>query len=82
MKNRSNKHASVTYKTYADTFIHEEVGEYVGYGIIALDENGVELDRVPDVALDEAFVEDLAKSMTDNGVSLLHLWEVVEDAIS
>ena len=70
-----------TYKTLQQTFQHEEVGEYIGYGLQALDADGKVLHRAEDLSTDEELVRQWARLLNEEQLELVHFFEVVEDLL-
>ena len=62
-------------------FQHEEVGEYIGYGLQALDADGKVLHRAEDLSTDEELVRQWARLLNEEQLELVHFFEVVEDLL-
>ena len=69
-----------TYKTLQQTF-QQEVGEYIGYGLQALDADGKVLHRAEDLSTDEELVRQWARLLNEEQLEFVHFFEVVEDLL-
>ena len=71
------------YLVVKETLYHEEIGYYESYGFSIVDtESGIELEHISDISTKAPFVEDLAEKCERAQVSLIHILDVIEDAIS
>ena len=69
------------YQAIKENLYHEDIGNYVSYGIAVM-HDGVTLDCISDVSVDEDEVRELARIFTAVGLSPIHLMDAVEDFIS
>ncbi len=65
-----------------DKSYDEDGKEYNVYGIDAIDLNGNTVMSIPDVFFDRTRAEVFVKLCNDNGLSLVHLNDVVEDELA
>ena len=70
-----------TYRTRIDTVYDEDGNAYTVYGIEAVGAGGEILASIPDVFFDRQKAEHLADLCNEGHLSLLHLRDVVEDAL-
>ena len=78
---RSKKNSMLKYVVFEEKFYSEEVGEYIGYGIICYNEFGQEVERIEDISLDKKFVRNLARKFNKFSLSAVHFMDAVLDAI-
>lgn len=76
---RSNE--MLLYQAIKENLYHEDIGNYVSYGI-AVTQDGVTVDFISDVSVDEDEVRELARIFTESGLSPIHLVDAVEDFLS
>lgn len=71
-----------TYYLREDTIIGQAGEEHIVYGIEAITPGGETLLAYPDVFFDRGRAEHLVHLCNEGGLSLLHLADVVEDALA
>lgn len=71
-----------TYRVRKDTVQDEGKMAHTVYGIEAIDSEGEILSSYPDVFFDRKRAEHLAWLCNDEGLSLIHFPEVIEDALA
>ena len=79
--NCSKKDSKIRYTIFEEKYYSEEVGEYIGYGIMCSDICGREIERIEDISLDQFFVKDLADKFNRYSLSPIHFVDAVIDAI-
>lgn len=71
-----------TYRVRIGTVYNEEGSAYLSYGVEALNEKGEALDSVSDVFLNKDRAEQFVRICNRGELSLIHLKDAIEDAIS
>lgn len=71
-----------TYYLIEDTIFDESEREHIVYGIQAIDENRTVLISFPDVFFDRRKANHFVNLCNKGMLSLLHLADIVEDAIT
>lgn len=69
------------YHVVKETLYHEDIGLYESYGFSIVDERGIEVKHISDISTEAPFVEKLAEVCEREQVSLLHIFDVIEDAL-
>ena len=69
------------YIAVKEKLYHKDIGTYTSYGIKAF-KDGKEVGFVSDVSVDRDFVEELVELCNTEQLDPIHLFDVVEDAIS
>ena len=73
----------IIYKVIRERLYHKDIGKYVSYGIVAIDQaTGKEILRVSDVSTSRRFVLDLARLYTEEELAPTHLFDAVYDKLS
>lgn len=70
------------YRLKEDSIIDEEGQKRNTYGIEALDNCGNQLKSVSDIFLDRKKAEDFINLCNEKKLSLIHLMDIIEDAIT
>ncbi len=71
----------ITYTLRCDTVLDEEGQAYTVYGITALNNSGKELASFPDMFFDKQKAIDFVNLCNSERLELVHLADVVEDAL-
>lgn len=72
----------IKYKVIKENFKSCELGKYTSYGIFAYSEEvHSALKFYPDVFLNKASAEQLVNLCNNNSLDIVHLIDVIEDAI-
>ena len=69
------------YISFREALCSDELGDYDSFGIRVLTASGEEIAAVSDVSLDEAVVDELCRRCNEQGISPLHLLDVIERSI-
>ncbi len=72
---------SYIYYMRTDTIYDEDGKPHIVYGIEAISLQGEVLSSFPDVFFDKQEAENFVKLCNDSGLDIIHLSDVVEDAI-
>lgn len=73
---------SFTYHLRTDTIADEEGKEYTVYGISTISHNGNIVKSVPDIFFDVKLAENLVTKCNKYKLSLVHLMDVIDDALT
>ena len=68
------------YLSKSETIYDEDIGSYVSYGITVRCD-GEEILTISDVSTDRKKVERLAELCNDKGLSVCHIYDVIEDIL-
>ena len=71
-----------TYRMRKDSIYDEDGNKYTVYGIEAVDPNGNVLVSFPDIFFDKQKAEHFVNLCNKNVLELIHLADVVEDALA
>ena len=74
----------VTYRVIEEKFNDGELGEYIAFGICAYETNGDKQEKVAcvsDVFLNREVAEKLVDMCNELELEIIHLMDVIEDAI-
>lgn len=80
-RNCSKKNSKFIYSVFEEKYYSEEVGEYIGYGIMCSDICSREIESIEDISIDQFFVKDLADKFNRYSLSPIHFVDAVIDAI-
>lgn len=69
-----------TYSVFEEIRTHEDIGEYITYGIAA--ENAEQSDVCHDVTADRERAEHIARLFNRHALSLVHFREALEDMLA
>lgn len=68
------------YKIISDKYTSEELGDYTGYGIIAVDNDKI-ICSADDITDDPNQLEELVYIMNESGTEFIHFHDIVEEFI-
>lgn len=74
------KPGAITYNMIKSRMKHEDIGEYITYGIGAV-MDGITLDEVKDISMDAKAVKNLVNKCNYHSLAMEHFRDVVEDFI-
>mgnify|MGYP005868013519 CR=1 FL=1 len=64
------------YELITTTIVHEEIGSYIGYGMVFV------MVNITDISLDRAKIENLIERMNSDELSPLHMMDIIEDFLA
>ncbi len=70
----------MTYHVYPELHFHRELGVYMAFGLRAYYQRQL-LIHIPDVFYHRQQAQDFARLCNREQPALIHLWDVIEDAM-